>query len=130
MKKVENNFAVTGFIAKDAEIRQFTTSSVARFSIAISRTEKRGESSQEETRVSAFMNIEAWRKNDSASFELLKKGQMITVEGYMKPEEWIGNDGVKRNRIIFVASKFYEPVEKPEKKEKPKGKSKSKKSEA
>jgi len=129
MKKVENNFAVTGFVAKDAEIRQFTTASVARFSIAVGRTEKRGES-QEETRVSAFMNMEAWRKNDSASFELLKKGQMITVEGYMKPEEWSGNDGVKRNRIIFVATKFYEPVEKPEKKEKPKGKSKSKKSAA
>ncbi len=126
MKKVENNFAVTGFIGKDAEIRQFTTSSVARFSLAVGRSEKRGED-QEEVRVSAFMNVEAWRKNDSASFELLKKGQMITVEGYMKPEEWTGSDGIKRNRIIFVATKFYEPVEKPEKKEKTKGKSKSKK---
>lgn len=126
MKKVENNFAVTGFIGKDAEIRQFATSSVARFSLAVGRTEKRGEE-QEEVRVSAFMNVEAWRKNDSASFELLKKGTMITVEGYMKSEEWTGTDGVKRNRIVFVATKFYEPVEKPEKKEKAKGKAKSKK---
>ena len=126
MKKVENNFAVTGFIGKDAEIRQFTTASVARFSLAVSRTDK-GEDGQEGTRKSAFMNMEAWRKNDSASFELLKKGQMITVEGYMKPEEWTGPDGIKRNRIIFVATKFYEPVEKPEQKDKPKGKSKSKK---
>lgn len=55
---------------------------------------------------------------------------MITVEGYMKSEEWSGNDGVKRNRIVFVATKFYEPEEKPEKKEKAKGKSKSKKSAA
>ncbi len=31
MKKIENNFAVTGFVAKDAEVRQFTTTSVARF---------------------------------------------------------------------------------------------------
>ena len=30
MKKIENNFAVTGFVGKDAEIRQFTTASVAR----------------------------------------------------------------------------------------------------
>lgn len=126
MKKVENNFAVTGFIGKDAEIRQFASSSVARFSLAVGRTEKRGEE-QEEVRVSAFMNVEAWRKNDSASFELLKKGTMITVEGYMKPEEWTGTDGVKRNCIVFVATKFYEPVEKPEKKEKAKGKAKSKK---
>ena len=60
MKKIENNFAVTGFVGKDAEIRQFSTASVARFSLAVGRTEKNGE---ESTRTSAFMNIEAWRKS-------------------------------------------------------------------
>ena len=64
MKKIENNFAVTGFVGKDAEIRQFTTASVARFSLAISRTEKNGE---ETNRTSAFMNVEAWRKNENTS---------------------------------------------------------------
>ena len=59
MKKIENNFAVTGFVGKDAEIRQFTTASVARFSLAIARNEKNGE---ENSRVSAFINVEAWRK--------------------------------------------------------------------
>ncbi len=43
MKKIENNFAVTGFVGKDAEIRQFTTASVARFSLAIGRNEENGE---------------------------------------------------------------------------------------
>lgn len=37
MKKMENSFAVTGFVGKDASIHQFTTASVARFSLAISR---------------------------------------------------------------------------------------------
>ncbi len=36
MKKIENTFAVTGFIGKDAEIHQFTSASVARFSLAVS----------------------------------------------------------------------------------------------
>ena len=40
MKKIENNFAVTGFVAKDAEVRQFTTTSVARFPLAVARQEK------------------------------------------------------------------------------------------
>lgn len=122
MKKVENSFAVTGFVGQDAEVRQFSTASVARFSLAIGRTEKRDE---EEVRVSSFINVEAWRKNESASFELLKKGTMLTIEGYFKPEEWIDRDGNKRNRTVLVATKVYEPVEKPEKKDK--GKSKSKK---
>ncbi len=78
MKKVvENSFAVTGFVGKDAEIRQFTTASVARFPLAVSRKEQNGEEY-----VSSFIYVEAWRKNDSTSFELLKKGKNITIKGF------------------------------------------------
>mgnify|MGYP003212281495 FL=1 len=113
MKKIENSFAVTGFIGKDAEIRSFETASVARFSIAISRADKTGE---ETSYVSAFMGIEAWRKNEALdSFDVLKKGELITVEGYFKPEEWTDSkSGEKRNRIVMVATKFYPTPEKEE----------------
>ena len=118
-------FAVTGFVGKDAEIRQFTTASVARFSLAINRTEKNGE---ENNRTSAFMNIEAWRKNENlSSFDRLTKGAMITVEGYFKPEEWTSEDGVKHNRVVLVANKFYEPTEKEEETPAPEAKTSKKK---
>lgn len=39
MKKMENSFVVSGFVGKDASIHQFSTASVARFPLAISRTE-------------------------------------------------------------------------------------------
>ena len=111
MKKIENSFAVTGFVGKDAEIRQFTTASVARFSLAVGRSEKNGE---DNNRVSAFMNMEAWRQNgNTSSFELLTKGTMLTVEGYFKPEEWEA-DGVKHNRVVLMVTKFYETPEKEE----------------
>ena len=84
MKKIENSFVVSGFVGKDASIHQFSTASVARFSLAISRTEKNGE---ETNRTSAFMNVEAWRKNENtSSFDRLVKGTLLTVEGYFKPE--------------------------------------------
>lgn len=71
MKKIENNFTVTGFLGKDAEIREFTNSSVARFPLAVSRQERNAE---ETNRISAFMNIEAWRKNENTgSFDQLPK---------------------------------------------------------
>ena len=112
MKKIENNFAVTGFVAKDAEVRQFTTTSVARFPLAVSRQEKNGE---ETNRISALMNMEAWRKNENTgSFDQLTKGTLLTVEGYFKPEEWADKEGVKHNRIMMVAVKFCPPVEKEE----------------
>ena len=125
MKKIENNFTVTGFVGKDAEIRQFTTASVARFSLAIGRNEKNGE---ENNRVSAFVNVEAWRKNENAtSFDKLTKGTMLTVEGYFKPEEWTSEDGVKHNRVVLVANKFYEPTEKEEETPAPEAKTSKKK---
>lgn len=37
MKKFQNIFTVSGFVGKDAEIRQFTNASVARFPLAIGR---------------------------------------------------------------------------------------------
>ena len=91
---------------------QFSTASVARFPLAISRTEKSGE---ETTRTSAFINVETWRKNENTtSFDRLVKGALLTIEGYFKPEEWQDADGVKRNRVAFVATRFYEAVEKEE----------------
>ena len=107
MKQVENSFIITGFVAKDAEIRTFTNNDVARFPMAIGRKETKDNATN---RVSAFINVEAWRKSGSASFELLKKGTLLTIEGYLKPEEWTDKNGTKQNGIKFVAKKFYEAV--------------------
>ena len=113
MKKIENSFVVTGFIGKDAEIRSFATVSVARFSVALSRPEKAEENPHY---ISAFIHVEAWRKNESKeSFEVLKKGSLVTIEGYFKPEEWQDSEtGQRRNRVILVVTKFYLAPEKAE----------------
>ena len=122
MKQIENNFAVSGFVGKDAEIRQFANASVARFSLAVSRQEKSGE---ETKRVSAFFNVEAWRNNaNTDSLAQITKGTLLTVEGYFKPEEWIDKDGVKHNRIVMVANKFYQTPDKEETPAKPEKKTK------
>ena len=60
-----------------------------------------------------FMAVETWRKNGSASFELLKKRQMLTVRGYFKPEEWNDQHG-KHNRMVMVATEFFPTPEKDE----------------
>lgn len=105
MKKIQNSFSISGFIAKDAEIRQFATASVARFSLVISRTDNTG---QTPNRTSAFMAIEAWRKNEhSEGLNTLTKGTLLTVEGYFKPEEWVDSEGAKHQRILMVATNFF-----------------------
>ena len=42
------------------------------------------------------------------------KSILLTVEGYFKPEEWTDKDGVKHNRIVMVANKFYPTPDKEE----------------
>ena len=113
MKQIENSFVVTGFVGKDAEIRSFENASVARFSLAVSRPQKSGEDT---TYTSAFLQTEIWRKSaTSKTFDLMKKGQHITIEGFFKPEEWTDTEsGQKRHHLIFVATKAYEVKEKPE----------------
>ncbi len=54
MKKYENNFAVTGYVAKDAEVINSLTQVLHRFPLAVARQEKIGE---ETKRISAFMNM-------------------------------------------------------------------------
>lgn len=121
MKATVNNFSISGFVTRDAEIRQFTNASVARFSIAVSRTEK---TADETNRVTAFLNLESWRKNNSDSFDLLKKGNLITCEGFMKPDAWQSEDGVNHSRMVWVATKFYLT---PDKEDAPQEETKSKK---
>ena len=123
--KTMNNFQISGFVVNNATINQFATASVARFGISVRRTEKNGDA---EKKVSAILNIEAWKNNDDAeAFNLLTKGTRLTVEGYFKPEEWSDQEGVKHNRVVLVATKFYET---PDKEETPKEEKKTSKKKA
>ena len=111
MKNFENTFAISGFVGKDAEIRSFDKTSVARFSLAVGRGEKDKDGKTHFT--NAFVGIEVWRKNENTStFDIIKKGEMLTCEGYFKPENWTAEDGTARNRVIMVANKVYVTPEK------------------
>ena len=104
--KTMNNFQISGFVVNNATVNQFATASIARFGISVRRTEKIGD---EEKKVSAILNIEAWKSNEAAdAFDLLKKGTRLSVEGYFKPEEWTDKDNVNHNTIKLVATKFFE----------------------
>lgn len=108
-----NNFSVVGFICKDAEVRSFEKSSIARFGISIKTTEKKGD---QDVTSSSIQNFETWVKNDDqALFALLKKGKLVKVEGFFKSETY-QKDGKDVHVIRLVATKVSE-VEKKNKEE-------------
>lgn len=101
----KNNFTVTGYVCKDAEVKNFEKAAIARFGIIIKHSERRG---NETVTVSSIISLETWVKNDdTATLNLLKKGKEITVEGFFKPESY-SKDGknltVLKNIVTKVAA--------------------------
>lgn len=115
MKQFVNNFSVTGFVGADAQVRNFDTASVARFSIAVRHGNKAVEGTKP-TYTGAFIHAEVWRRNSNLkTFDLLKKGNLITIEGMFKPETWTDEETGKTNsRITLVATKIYATPDKAE----------------
>ncbi len=95
-----NNFHLSGFVAVDATIKNFDTSAVARFPLSIARKETQGEQT---IRKSALINCECWSKSAiSPRFELLKKGTLVSISGYIRPDEYTDKEGKTQQRITFV----------------------------
>ena len=118
MKKTVNNFQISAFVATEPEIRAFANNSVARFAVSIGRTTKETDADGKPKRVSALLNVEMWAKNDETDkLDTVKKGQMLDFKGYLYPEEWTGNDGKLRNRIVFKATDATPTQDEPDKPE-------------
>lgn len=75
--------------------------------MSVSRREGKG---QETIRKSALINCEAWSANaESKRFALLKKGSLVVINGYIKPEEYTDRNGQKQQRITFVCTSVAKP---------------------
>lgn len=108
MKKIENSFAISGFVANDATTRKFENNSVARFPISVSRATKEKAANGKTKYDSALLSIEAWKKNDEAAdFDIIKKGAHLTVKGYMRPEVYTDKAGVEKSNVVFVATEVF-----------------------
>lgn len=79
----KNNFTVTGYVCKDAEVTNFKKAAIARFGIIIKHTENRG---NETITISSILSLETWvKKDDSTTLELLKKGKKSRLKDSSNP---------------------------------------------
>lgn len=99
MSKSVNKVILVGNLGKDAETK-FTPSGVAKttFTIATSRSWKKGDEWQEETQ---WHNVVLWR-NENLSTHLLK-GKQVYVDGRIETRSYDGKDGQKRYITEIVA---------------------------
>ena len=97
-----NRTEIIGNLGKDCELR-YTAGGTPRgeFSVAVSRSFKKGNDWQEETE---WFNVVLWGDDAERLSEFLLKGQPVYVEGRMQTRSWDGNDGVKHYRTELVAN--------------------------
>lgn len=103
MEKIQNNFQISGFVAVSNPCI-VGKAHVCHFALSIARTTGKG---KDEKRSSALMNVETWCKAEDAekTFGILKKGNLVLVEGFLKPQEWIDkNTNENRNQVTFQAT--------------------------
>ena len=96
-----NVVALVGRLTRDSELK-YTKSGmpIARFSLAINRSVKRGEEWEDEA---SFIDIDFWGKAAEAVNRFLTKGQQVAVEGELRQDRW-EQDGQARSKVVVVAS--------------------------
>ncbi|HPV70796.1 MAG TPA: single-stranded DNA-binding protein [Candidatus Magasanikbacteria bacterium] len=97
-----NRAMVIGNLTRDPEIKTTPTGkTVARLGVATSNVWVNDAGVKQED--VEFHNIVVWGKLAEICGQYLAKGRKIYVEGRLKTRDWVGQDGVKRNRTEIIA---------------------------
>lgn len=97
-----NKAMIIGNLTRDPETRTTATGqTVTHFGVATNRvwTNAAGQR-QEEVE---YHNIVAWGKLAEICSQYLTKGRKVYVEGRLRTHDWVGQDGLKRNRTEIIA---------------------------
>lgn len=101
-----NKVILMGNLTRDPELRSTTSgSSVASFSLAISRTWNNAQGErQEET---SFIDCEAWGRTGETIAKYVQKGRQLLVSGRLRQDTWQDKDtGKNRSTLRVVVEEF------------------------
>lgn len=98
-----NRAMIIGNLTRDPELRMTPTGqNVAQLGVATNRAWVNKATGQKQEEVE-FHNVVAWGKLAEICGQYLAKGRKVYVEGRLKTRDWVGQDGVKRNRTEIIA---------------------------
>lgn len=97
-----NRVQLIGRLGKDAEIAEVGGTSLAKFSLATTRSWK-DKSTQEWKKESDWHNCVAWGLKDS---HLLTKGALVYVEGSLRTRSYEDKSGTKKYVTEITVDKF------------------------
>ena len=97
-----NVVALVGCLGRDPELKYFDSGTVvAKFSVAVNRPKKDGES------VADWFDCEAWGKTAEFLGNYIKKGNRISIVGKLKQEKWEDRtSGEKRSKVVVAVDRL------------------------
>ena len=102
-----NRVFLSGNLTRDPELRRIHSSGnvVANFGMAINERFNDARTGEQRESV-CFVEVECWSRQAEVVSEYLKKGSPILVEGSLKFENWVADDGTNRNRLRVRLQRF------------------------
>ncbi len=95
-----NRITLVGNLTRDPETRHIASgSSVAKFSLAITRKSKQGDEVM-------YVDVVAWEKLGEICQQYLKKGASVLIEGRLAIRSYDDKDGVKKKAVEVIATEM------------------------
>jgi single-strand DNA-binding protein len=97
-----NKIVLVGRLATDPELK-YTPSGVALtdFRIAVDRPFKNSSGERE----ADFFTVKVWRDQAEHVANYLSKGRLVAVDGRLEHQNWVAQDGTKRERYEVIAER-------------------------
>ena len=96
-----NVVVLVGRLVRDSEFKTTTSgSSVCRFSIAVNRRKKSGDSWEDEVN---YFDVVLWGKSAENLHKYLDKGRQVSIEGELRQNRW-EQDGQTRSKVEIFAN--------------------------
>jgi single-strand DNA-binding protein len=107
-----NKVMLIGRLTRDVETRTFSNGGkVAKFGFAVTGSRKKNQQTGKWEDEPCFLDVEIFNRGelgkqaDNAE-QWLSKGKQVFIEGKLTMQNWTGQDGQKRNKIVVVADSF------------------------
>jgi len=106
-----NKVMLIGRLTRDPEARTFANGGkVVKFGFAVNNRKKNQQTGQWEDEpvfieVDVFNRGETGKQADLAE-QSLRKGHQVFIEGHLRLDQWTGQDGQKRQKLMVVVDNF------------------------
>lgn len=100
-----NRVIMMGNLTRDPELRQLSSGqSVCRLGIASNRQFKNRQTGMMVQEV-CFVDVDVWGAQAESCNQYLQKGRGVLIEGRLKLDSWVDNDGQRRSKHSIVADR-------------------------